>query len=240
MTHHHHHHHHHHQPPANKTRTVLPVIAAVAIVAVVVTIALLQKPPPLETRGITGGPSLSPVMAEAAAAVEGVRMRDPRRTGDEPDPGETVPPPPPPGGAVEIPAWEMQIDGVLRANLTEGQTAQALLHLLPTLPQEGQIEAASHITNLLPDQNFNQVRPTLMNPNTPEPVLSVFFADLMNRDDSIKLRAFLDIARMPTHPYHEEAASNLMIYLGEDHGNNWVRWRAAVEQYLRTQAQAQP
>ena len=139
-----------------------------------------------------------------------------------------------PGPETQIPVWENQIDSVLRSNVNEAQTAQILINMLPTLPEEGQIEAANHITNLLPDANYGQVKPTLLNPSAPEPVLSVLFTDLMNRDDNTKLRAFLDLAKIPNHPFHEEALSDLQIYVGEDYGSDWSKWSAAVEQYLKT------
>lgn len=135
-----------------------------------------------------------------------------------------------------VPAWENQIDQVLRSNVTETQTAQILLNMLPTLPEEGQIEAANHITNLLPDGDYEKAKPVLLNPNTPEPVLSVFFTDLMNRPDPTKLRTFLEVAKISNHAFHEEALSDLEIFVGDDYGSDWIRWSAAVEKYLKESA----
>jgi hypothetical protein len=106
--------------------------------------------------------------------------------------------------------------------------------MLPTLPEDGQAEAAQHITNLLPDSDYAKARPVLMNPSTPEPVLSVLFTDLMNRSDPVKLRAFLDIAKIPNHPFREEALSDLQIFLGDDYGTDWARWNREMEAYLKT------
>jgi hypothetical protein len=161
-----------------------------------------------------------------ALAVAPLAMTTPPPTGD------TVP-----GPAASMdaaPAWESTIDGILRSNVSESQMAQMLINILPTLPEDGQIEAANHIANLLPDSEYGSVRPLLLNPSLPESVLSVFFTDLMNRDDATKLNAFLDIAQIPNHPFQSEAQSDLQIYLGEDYGNDWAKIRSGIAQYLKT------
>lgn len=204
----------------------LLALAVVLIVGAVVAFALFAKPAP--------APMPEPKIA-AAASTPPMRTEPPASPRvDRPAPTPDASPSPTPDAAA--PAWEGRIESILSANTNEAQTAQALLNLLPTLPPEGQAEAANHITNLLPDANYAQAKPVLLNPNTPEPVLSVFFTDLMNRDDATKLRAFLDIAKVPNHPFHEEALSDLQIYLGEDLGTDWTKWNAAVEQYLKAAA----
>src|SRR4030095_8384249 len=50
--------------------------------------------------------------------------------------------------------WELKIDEVLRSSADETQTAQILINMLPTLPPEGQEEAAQHISNLTLDENY--------------------------------------------------------------------------------------
>ena len=65
----------------------------------------------------------------------------------------------------------------------------------------------------------------------------MFFTDLMNRDDPTKLNTFLDIAQIPNHPFHDEALSDLQIYVGEDYGSDWTKWNSAVKDYLKTASQ---
>jgi len=132
------------------------------------------------------------------------------------------------------PIWENTIDGILRSNVSESQMAQLLINVLPTLPEDGQIEAANHIANLLPDSQYSSVRPLLLNASLPESVLSVFFTDLMNRDDTTKLNTFLDIAQIPNHPFQSEAVSDLQIYVGDDYGTDWTKWKTAIADYLKT------
>ena len=213
---------------SNNTRTIL-VVLGVLIVAGVVAFALLQQPPP--------APTALPIAIAAPA---------PTAT-PPPFPAETHAAPPPaadttaPAAGIALtgvaPAWEATIDQILRSNVSEAQMAQMLIAILPTLPEDGQIEAANHIVNLLPDSEYASVRPIVLNASLPESVLSVFFTDLMNREDPTKLNAFLDIAQEPNHPFHDEALSDLQIYVGEDYGDDWGKWKSAVAEYLKTAAQ---
>jgi len=200
------------------------VVLAVVVVAGIVAFALLQNTPapppaPLPTAAATP----TPAAAESLVALAG------------PAPSvAAVPEPAVATGSDVSPAWESTIDGILRSNVSESQMAQMLINILPTLPEDGQIEAANHIANLLPDSEYNSVRPLLLNSSLPESVLSVFFTDLMNRDDPTKLNSFLDIAQIPNHPFQSEALSDLQIYVGDDYGTDWTKWKSAVDQYLKT------
>lgn len=133
-------------------------------------------------------------------------------------------------------AWEYKIDEVLRSSADESQTAQILINMLPSLPADGQAEAAQHISNLLLDKDYNKVLPLIKNPNLPEEVLDVFVTDLMNRDDATKLPTLLEIAKIPNHPHREEALTDLEIFLDEDFSNDPVALQAGVRNYLRKQA----
>jgi len=213
-------------PPApDNTRTIIAILAVV-VVGAVVAFALLQKaptPPPApialatptpEYTPMPGPSDASPMTAASAATPAAAQASD-----------------------GSPPAWEGTIDGILRSNVSEAQMAQMLINILPTLPEDGQIEAANHISNLLPDSDYDEVRPLLLNSNLPESVLSVFFTDLMNRNDPTKLNAFLDIAQISNHPFQSEALSDLQIYVGQDYGTDWAQWRTAVDQYLKTASQ---
>jgi hypothetical protein len=153
-----------------------------------------------------------------------------------------VAPPPAPVVKSAPPAeWEIKIDAILRANpdnsdAANSATAQTLINLLPTLPPEGQTEAAQHISNLLSDKDYNRVLPIVKNPTMTEDVLDVLVTDLMNRDDTVKLPTLLEIAKIPNHPHHEEAATDLQIFLDEDYGTDWAKWDAKLKEYLKKQA----
>ena len=69
-----------------------------------------------------------------------------------------------------------------------------------------------------------------------EDVLDVLVTDLMNREDPVKLPTLLEIAKIPNHPHHEEAATDLQIFLDEDYGTDWTKWDAKLKEYLKKQA----
>jgi len=202
---------------------IIGIVAAVAAVGGIVAFALLQNTPaptvgPLPVAGATPTPAIAETFVAQAS----------------PAPSVGAGPAPAAAPFDASPAWESTIDGILRSNVSETQMAQMLINILPTLPEDGQIEAANHIANLLPDSEYNSVRPLLLNSSLPESVLSVFFTDLMNRDDPTKLNAFLDIAQISNHPFQSEALSDLQIYVGDDYGTDWGKWKSAVDQYLKT------
>lgn len=141
-----------------------------------------------------------------------------------------------PAPAQPMQEWELKIDQVLRANANEAQTAQMLINLLPGLPPAGQAEAAQHISNLIVDKDYAKVMPLVRNPGLPEEVLDVLVTDLMNREDDVKLPALLEIAKIPNHPHHEEAVTDLQIFLDEDFGQDWRKWDVAMKAYLKKQA----
>lgn len=162
----------------------------------------------------------------------------PRKGRNRPEPRESAAAPAEPTDepAEPLKEWEIKIDQVLRANADESQTAQMLIGMLPTLPADGQEEAAQHISNLILDPEYARIAPMVKNPNLSEAVLDVFFTDLMNRDDAVKLPILLDIARMRNHPHHEEAISDLEVFLDNDYGQDWTQWETALKGYLQKQA----
>jgi len=142
---------------------------------------------------------------------------------------------PPPTDAVNgpIPDWEQRIDDVLTAKEDEDQKAKRLLDLLPHLPEDGQVEAAQHLSNLLPDEQYAVLAQTLTNAHTPEAVLDVLMTDVLNRPNPIKLSTLLEVARTPDHPKADEARDVLEVFVDEDYGKNWDAWEAAVQKWLK-------
>lgn len=209
-------------------RTLL-ILAIVVIGIVIAALSFLNTKPPVR-------PSQAAALPSPAPAAEPLRER-PRRNLPAPSPPEkttaAVPPKPPPA---PLAPWEYKIDEVLRSSADESQTAQILINMLPSLPPDGQAEAAQHISNLLLDKDYNKVLPLVKNPNLSEEVLDVFVTDLMNRDDSTKLPTLLEIARIPNHPHREEALTDLEIFLDEDFSDDPVALQRGVQKYLREQA----
>jgi hypothetical protein len=95
--------------------------------------------------------------------------------------------PPLPAADVPIQEWEERIDTILAGNIDEGIKVDRLLQLFPTLPEDGQIEAAEHLSNLLPDELYPELGQTLTNATASEEVLDVLMTDVLNRPNGIKL-----------------------------------------------------
>ena len=212
----------------------LILLALAVLVIVGGSLWFLNSNNPVPLASVTATPT--PV-AESKQSTPDVRRIAPTPRSVASTEPKTVPQPPK-ATPRPIQDWELKIDEVLRSSADETQTAQILINMLPTLPAEGQSEAAQHISNLILDDQYNRVLPLVKNPNLPEDVLDVFVTDLMNRDDAVKLPALLDIAKIPNHPHHEEALTDLEIFLdaGDIQPNDWGRWDAAVKDYLRKQA----
>ena len=177
-----------------------------------------------------------PVVPNTVPGVQPVIVTPPKQKSTAATSKPTATPKP-----AEIAEWDNKIDEILRANpdnsdAANSATAQMLINLLPTLPAEGQGEAAQHISNLLADKDYSKVMPFLKNPATAEEVLDVLVTDLMNRPDSVKLPALLEIAKVPNHPTREEALTDLQIFLDEDYGNDFGKWETAMKAYLAKEA----
>jgi hypothetical protein len=138
-----------------------------------------------------------------------------------------------PTPAAPIADWEEKIDGVLTAQEDDGQKAKRLLAMFPNLPEDGQVEAAQHISNLLPDEQYSSLAQTLTNAAMPEAVLDVLMTDVLNRPNQLKLETLLDVARTPNHPKAEEALDVLEVFVDENYGQDWAAWKNAVEKWLK-------
>jgi hypothetical protein len=166
----------------------------------------------------------------------------PAGTGLRPPPTATTPsvnavtPPEvatPPAAAGPITDWEEKIDEVLTGPEDETQKAKRLLGLFPRLPEDGQVEAAQHLSNLLPDEEYAPLAHTLTNAAMPEAVLDVLMTDVLNRPNQVKLETLLGVARTPNHPKAEEARDVLEVFVDENYGENWAAWDAAVKNWLK-------
>ncbi len=210
----------------------LLILATAALVIIAAVIAYLNMQPstaplPIQSALATPAPAAPATAPEPPAPKSDVVAHlKPSAT----------PAPAKPEAPVEIPEWSAKIDRILGMQAGNTETAQMLINMLPTLPPDGQAEAAQHITNLIEDKDYGKVLPLLRNPALPEEVQDILVTDLMNREDPVKLPALLDVAKLPTHPYHEEALTDLQIFLDADHGTDWAKWDSSLKQYLQKQA----
>ena len=129
--------------------------------------------------------------------------------------------------------WEQRLDDILGSEGEETAKAKQLLALFPNLPEDGQVEVAQHLSNLLSDQEYAPLGKLLTDSKLPEAVLDVLVVDVLNRPNALKLPLLLDIARDSEHPKAAEAKDLLELYLEEDYGNDWNKWQAKMQQWLR-------
>jgi len=212
---------------------LLAILAAVVLAICVGAIWFLQSEPKRSALATPAPATPTPAPALPAPSYRTTEARPLPLPADSSTTNVAKPKTDPPKPPAE---WEKKIDQILRAEVDETATAQLLINILPTLPPDGQAEAAQHISNLLLDKDYARVAPIVKNPNMPEEVLDVFVTDLMNRDDAVKLPVLLDIAKIPNHPHREESLSDLQIFLDEDYGTDWAKWESAMKSYLAKQA----
>jgi len=129
--------------------------------------------------------------------------------------------------------WENKLDDILGSDGDEPSKAKQMLALFRRLPTEGQVEAAQHVSNLLPDEEYAPLGKLLTDSKLPEDVLDVLVVDVLNRPNSLKLPLLLEIARDPSHPKAVESKELLEVYLEQDYGNDWNKWQAKLDQWIK-------
>ena len=131
--------------------------------------------------------------------------------------------------------WEDKLDQILAADNNEADKAKQMLAMFPNLPTNGQEEVAQHLSNLTADEDYASLGQYLTNSTLPEPVLDVLLADLLNRPNSLKLPLLYEIARQgpDQNPKAGDARDILELYLDDNYGEDWSKWQAKMEQWLK-------
>lgn len=132
----------------------------------------------------------------------------------------------------ELP-WERRLREITDNNaITESNKARLILELLPGLPVEGRQPATEEALRRLPGEDYRFAQAVLLNPSTYPPALAVLWADLMERPEQVSLPTLLQVARNSAHPYAPYAVENLELLLGQNHGQQWPQWEAAIREKL--------
>jgi hypothetical protein len=129
--------------------------------------------------------------------------------------------------------WEDKVDEILGAEVEDPEKAKRMVDLFPSVPEDGQVELAQHMSNLVPDENYASLAQYLTNAAYSEQVLDVLLADVLNRPNGIKLPALVDVASNPQHPKAGEAKDILELFLEQDYGTDWATWKTKVDQWLK-------
>ena len=113
--------------------------------------------------------------------------------------------------------WELQLKEVKNKAADETSAAVAILRMLSYLPEEALETAVEQALEKLPDEAWAPTAgPFLANPASHVRVLSILFADLMERPQTVSLPALAGLAKNPSHPFASFALDNLRLFLGED------------------------
>jgi len=130
-------------------------------------------------------------------------------------------------------AWEDKLDEILGSTSSDQDKAKQMLELFPNLPADGQEEVAQHLSNLVADSDFGLLRAYLTNAALADNVLDVLLDDVLNRPNSLKLPALLEVARSAQHPKAAEAKDFLELFLEEDYGDDWDKWQSQMQEWLK-------
>jgi hypothetical protein len=125
------------------------------------------------------------------------------------------------------------VDEILASEMDDTNKVKQLFEIFPRLPEDGQIEVAQHLSNLVPDESYAPLGKLLENAKLPEDVLDVLMADALNRPNSVKLPTLLDVAQNPDNSKAGEAKDLLELYLDEDYGADWSQWRQKLQAWLK-------
>lgn len=113
--------------------------------------------------------------------------------------------------------WELQLKEARNKAVDGTSAAVAIFRMLSYLPEEALETAVEQALEKLPDKAWAATAgPFLANPASHVRVLSVLFADLMERPQAISLPALAGLAKDPSHPFTSFAFDNLRLFLGED------------------------
>lgn len=188
-------------------------------------------------------PGTRPAPIEIEPSVPRSTDRVPTANARLPRPTATVAPSQPTVPAedpnAKIVDWEQKIDDVLTGQEDEALKARKLLDVFDRLPEDGQVEAAQHISNLLPDEQYAELAKRLKDPKTPEAVLEVLMTDVLNRPNQLKLDTLFEVARAPGHPKGEEARDVLEVFLDDvdwdavKSTGNWELVRTEKDKWLK-------
>lgn len=132
--------------------------------------------------------------------------------------------------------WPEQVSELLQSGKEPAEVGKALLELLPQLPPNGRVEVIQHAANLCADADYAPLGELLASPETSADELEILLADILNRPNEIKLPSLLDIARKAEHPKAVEARQILMVFVGDDFGDDWYKWQEGITALLRETA----
>jgi len=206
----------------------LGVVAGVAFVALTLG-RVRSKGPEADTQPAAAEPP-APAVAETNSP-SFFSKHSPRPPSQSLTNGETAGMPA--ASADLVTNWEETVDQILGSDSKTGDKAKQMLAMFPRLPASGQVEVAKHLSNLLPNEDYAPLGKFLADPQLPAEALDTLMADALNRPNSLKLPALLEVARTAQHPKAGDAKEMLGFFLEGDYGDDWAKWQEKLAEWLK-------
>jgi hypothetical protein len=128
--------------------------------------------------------------------------------------------------------WRTLLDEMMQREVPNDDLAVEYAEILPTLPPEGQAEAAWRMAAMLPDELYHYATRMYVDPSTPPEVVAAIHENLLLRGDDTKLHVLAEVLGNPEHRFREEARRELREILEVDHGYSVRRWADEVDNFL--------
>jgi hypothetical protein len=221
-------------------RTGPKILLAVGLVATVIAVGFWLARIAQSPTTVTESPSDVDTESSPANTVSTASQGDTRRSASQP--GQAQPNSPVAQqfnaetgiiGTNLMTDWEDRIDEVLRQDIEPAVVGKKLMEMLPQMPADGRIEALQHAANLISDEDYSPMGKMFCDPKTPEDEIEILMRDALNRPNTIKLPLLLEVARTAGHPKAGEAKEILEVFLGESYDNDWDKWQAKVNEFLK-------
>ena len=218
-------------PKFSKIFLVLGIIVGVLIIGGLIGMlaggksrpAAPSAPATVEARAANPVPPAGPTPAKPVAVTPGAMS--------EPGPGEAAPPAEVFSGVLTN--WEEKVDEILGADSDDTNKVRRLFALFPHVPDESKSEVAQHLSNLVTDDDYPRLGELLKDSTLPDDTLDVLMADVLNRANSLKLPELLEVAQTPNHSKADEAKDILALFLDEDFGADWPKWKEKMAGWLK-------
>jgi hypothetical protein len=193
-----------------------------SVVAVGVILGFLGHPPPGAMQSTRETPAKQAKQTEPAG-----RLANPQKLASTQKPTDATTTP-----VIAQFDWEDEVNSILSSDDKADAKADQLVALFPTLPEEGQIEAAQELFYMLSDHEFAAFEQYLANASLSAPVLNLLMTGALNRPDNVKLPILLEVARNDANPKAADARELLRGFLGTDYGTDWAQWKSGIEKHL--------
>ncbi len=133
--------------------------------------------------------------------------------------------------------WEKEIISLVnRLDVSDMDKAHRLLSRIPALSPEAKVVAMEYATKLIPDEKYLEQRGRIFQLISSPELRETVTLDVLTRGESVRMPTLVEMLRQPNNPAQEEVREILVAYLEKDFGNDTRQWEAAVNEFLKENA----